>query len=348
MPFTVQELSNISSAALDFHMNKGKVFTQSVQDKPLLAKILGKKKTFPGGKGNITVRVKGVYTTTIQGFTHDDTVSYANPANIKTASFPWKEIHAGIQVTMTELKNDGVSVVDTNGAKTSTHSDREMTMLANLLEDKLDDMTEGMNRGFNTMFWGDGTTDTKLVPGIQSFVTTTPTAAGIVGGIDQAANTWWQNRVLLNIASNSGTWANQPLILALITEFRQLKRFGGAPNVALCGSSFLDALVGEMRAKGFYTQTGWKPGGTIDVGAADATLQGVDFLYDPTLDDLGFQKRAYVLDFSKIRPMVMDGEDMKEHNPSRPEDKYVIFKAMTWTGGLVCQQRNCHGVYSIA
>jgi hypothetical protein len=45
--------------------------------------------------------------------------------------------------------------------------------------------------------------------------------------------------------------------------------------------------------------------------------------------------------------MVMEGEDMKKHNPARPADKYVLYRAQTWTGGLVCRQRNTSGVYSI-
>jgi hypothetical protein len=101
MAFTTQELDNIANAAIDYHMQRGRIKSQTLQDKPLLAAMEGKFKNFPGGKDNITVRVKGVYTTTIQGFEHDDTVSYANPANIKTATFPWKLIHAGISFTCT-------------------------------------------------------------------------------------------------------------------------------------------------------------------------------------------------------------------------------------------------------
>jgi len=36
MAFTVQELENIANATLDHHMERGKIYTQTVQDKPLL------------------------------------------------------------------------------------------------------------------------------------------------------------------------------------------------------------------------------------------------------------------------------------------------------------------------
>jgi hypothetical protein len=112
MPFTAQELTNITNAALDFHFERGTVFSNSVQAKPLLREMYARKKFFPSGKDNITVRVKGEYTTTIQGYRHDDVVGYANPANIREAIFPWREIHWGIKTTLTELKQDGISVVD--------------------------------------------------------------------------------------------------------------------------------------------------------------------------------------------------------------------------------------------
>lgn len=79
----------------------------------------------------------------------------------------------------------------------------------------------------------------------------------------------------------------------------------------------------------------------------DLTFNGVTFEYDPTLDDLGLQRYCYVLDMSSIQLMPMQGEDRKIHNPARPEDKYVLYRAMTWTGGLCCWKRNGNGVYSV-
>jgi hypothetical protein len=347
MAFTAQELANIANAAIDFHFQKGKVFSQTIQDRPLLGKMISKQKTFPGGKDNITVRAKGDYTTTIMGYEHDDTVSYSNPANIKTATYPWKEIHSGINVTMTELKKDGISVSDSaNGKGTSNHSSREMTMLANLLEDKLEDMSEGTARGMNDMFWQDGTQDSKQVPGLRSFILDDPTSATVVAGIDQSASTWWRNRA--SLAINASTPSNQNLVTELQSEFRQLRRYGGKPDLFLAGSDFIEALEGEIRNKGNYSDTGFMNNGKNDAGMADLAFKGLAIAYDPTLDDDGLAKYGYVLDSKTICPMVMEGEDMKQHNPARPEDKYVIYRAVTWTGGLICKQRNANGVYSIA
>lgn len=350
MAITIDVLNNVVNAALDYHMQRGQVLTQSIQDKPLLKMLAKSAKTFPGGKGNITLRIVGDYTSQIMGYTYDDQVTYANPANIKTITVPWKEIHAGIAMTLTELKEDGISVVDSmNGKNTTEHSQRELTVLANILQNKLDDLTEGWARSFNKMLWQDGTQDAKQVPGIQSLILDNPTSATVVAGIDQSASTWWQNRASLGI--DSSTASNQNLVSKLQYEIRQLRRYGGRPDTFLCGSSFIDAFEKELRSKGNYTLEGWMKTGAVDPGMADVQFKGIMLQYDPTLDDLGRAKYGYLLDSRKIFAMSMDGEGTimapKQHSPARPEDRYVKFNGLTWTGGLICSQRNANGVYSI-
>lgn len=348
MPFTAQELEHAANAAIEFHWNTPKVRSQTIQDKPLLAKMNGKTKTFPGGKDNITVRVKGLYTTTIQGFTADETVSYANPANIKTATYPWKLIHSGISFTMHELLKSGISITDsTTGENSSQASRAEKVMLANLLDDKIEDMREGTDRGMNEMYWRDGTQDADLVPGVLSFVVDDPTAAATVGGLSQTQHTWWQNRadLTINLGASAATGA---VLTKLQNEFRQLRRYGGKPDTMLAGSDMMDRIEQELKAQGYYTDSGWANKGRIDGSVSDLAFKNVMIEYDPTLDDLGYSKRLYVLDSRTIHPMVIDGENGKDHAPARPENKYVYYRARTWVGGLVCNQRNANGVYAFA
>lgn len=348
MSFTAQELDNIASAALDFYVDRGKVFSQTIQNKPLLREMLSNKKTFPGGQGNISVGVKGDYTTTIQGYIHDDTVNYKNPANIKRAAYPWKEIHWGISCTLTELKRDGISISDTtDGTGEQRHSLREQTALANLLDDKLEDMKEGAERGLNNMYWADGTQDAKQIPGIKSLIVDNPTAGTSIGGLDPSVNTWWQNRANLAISVGSDP-TQQILVNFLQTEMRQLRRFGNPQHSALCGSAWMTQLEKELRSKGNYTLEGWAKGGSIDISMSDLKMKNVAFEYDPTLDDRGETNRCYFIDTKAIMPMFMEDEFMKKHNPARPEDKYVIYRAVTMTGGLIAKQRNTSGVYAFS
>jgi hypothetical protein len=346
MPFSAQELESISNGVLDFHQ-KGDAAAQSVQDKPLLSMLYANKKNFAAGKEFITGNVKGDYTTTGTGFTHNDTVGYNNPSNLKRYQYAWKERHYGIEVTGTELKKAGITVTDgVNLEGTTRHTGSEVAVITDLLVDKLDDMEEGCSRDMNNMLWGDGTADSEDIPGIMSVIRDDPApgVAETVGGLS-SATTWWRNRASLGIATNAAT---QPILTKLQTEWRQLRRFGGKPDHIFAGSDLLSALEAELRANGSYTDTGWVKGGRLDGAMAELGFKGVAIQYDPTLDDLGRSKFCYVIDSRRIRLRPMEGEDMKFHSPDRPHNQYVYYKAKTFTGGLECSQRNCHGVYSIA
>lgn len=358
MPFTAAELSNVASSLLDYH-ERGPAKAQTIQARPLYDALNSKKKSFPAAKEKLTTPVKGEYTTTIQGFTHDDTVQYANPANTKRASYQWKEIHAGISCTLTELKMEGISVVDSlNSAETSEHSERELVVLTGILSEKIDDMEEGSARGFNEMLWLDGSQDAKQVPGIRSIITENP-SIGVVGGLSGATLPWWRNRArTASFNSTLGTATDGRLTMnvanggALLQffqgEYRQLRRYGGSPDLWLAGSAMIDAIETELRANGRYTDDGFSMKKSADGGMADISFKGNRIIYDPTLDDLGFSKYLYVIDTKAIRLRPMEGEDWKQHTPARPAQQYVMYRAKTWTGALDCNRRNGSGVYVLA
>lgn len=344
MSFTAQELNNISNAILDFHI-RGKVESQVIQGRPLYDDLMANKKTFGGGKEHITGSVKGQYTTKFQGYSHDDEQQYQNPANIKQWKAKWYELGAGITVTLTELKKAGISVVDSDkGTNTSNHSDQELYALTNILDDKFEDLDEGSKRSMAEIMWLDGTQDSKVYPGVTSFILTTPNV-GSSFGIDRVANPWWRNRAVMNI--NSSIPANQNIIQTLQREVRQLRRYATPKHKIYAGSDFMDAFERELREKGTYTMDGWAKSGRIDASMADLAFKGIDVVYEPLLDDIGLSKYAYVLDLNAITLRPMEGEEYKMHTPSRPAEKYAIYRAITWTGGLTANRLNTSGVYSI-
>ena len=348
MALSADEVANIANAALEFYV-KGKPLASDIQEKPLYETMISKQKTFSGGKDNISVPVKLAHSITIQGYTHDDETGYQNPTNIRRAAYPWKEIHAGITISFTELKKDGIEVVDTlDGSETSENPGREMHVLSGILEDKLEEMGEGWARSFNEMLWLDGSQDSLVVPGIQALITDDPTT-GVVGGIDRAANSLWQNRSLVGSNKITHSTSSQTLTKTLRAEARQLRRYGGRPSLILCGSGFIEKLENEVHEKGTYTQQGFVNKGKTDIGMAVISMMGVgDFMYDPTLDDLDRENFAYFIDPKHLKLWVMKGEDRKVHNPARPYNRYVLYRGMTWSGGFVMDQGNCHGVYEAA
>lgn len=368
MAFTTAELDNIANAALDFYLNKGDVFQQSLQARPIVKLFEGKAKSFPGGKGKISLAIQlafgnGGSNDSLKGYTHNDQVFFYNPANIKRAEYTWREHHIGIEVTHTELKHDGISVVGEMG-ETSNHAGRDATALVRLWENKLFDFGERYARSLNDLLWGDGTSDAKALAGIRALITANPTT-GTVGGVNRAlaGNKLWRNRArtaayatavagdntldghgggaVTSSAANGGA-----LWQVLQQEQRQLRKFGGMPDTFFAGSDFIGALEVEMRANGYYSQNGFKR--SNDGAMGPVLFDGTVIEYDPTLDDLGLAKRGYWFDSRHVYLMKMTGEWRKTHNPARPVDQFVLNRSITSTGQMVGHQFNSALVIDIA
>jgi len=54
---TTAQLANVANAALDYYVDKGKITSSLLEDKPLLAAMEKNSKTMPGGKGNVSLNL---------------------------------------------------------------------------------------------------------------------------------------------------------------------------------------------------------------------------------------------------------------------------------------------------
>lgn len=371
MAFTPGEIQSIANSALDFYLNKGTVYKQSIQSKPVLEFFESTGKQFPGGKGDISLGVKGDFgaggvNDGVKGYTHNDTVGYYTPSNVMRAAYPWREHHIGMTMTYTELKIDGISITDdaTPADSTSRHSGREKTMLANIFEEKLFDLGEQYARTMNALMWGNGSTDPKALAGIRAAIVDDP-SQGVYGGLDRSKTKWWRNRAytaaMAAAIAKDGTLAAyggapvdcsktaqsaSPLVAVLQSEFRQLRRYGGNPKKFFAGSDFYAEMENELRAGGLYSMNGFT--GNRDLSIGKIIWDGIEIVYDPTLDDMGMKKRAYIWDPNHIYLMKMEQEWAKPHSPPRPNDSYALYKSLTYTGQLVAQQLNAALVIDIA
>lgn len=346
MAISISVATDAADLALKYFL-RGKVFAQTIQEKPLLRALDRYKKTFPSGKDNISLPVQGAYMNDTAGFfagyTASDTLTFTQAQNVVRAQYTWRELHAGLVITETELKIDGITVRDHQ--ETSQHSEVELTRLTGILQNRLEDFGESWARAMNNMMWRDGSQDSKAVAGLLSFLTDTPDT-GTTGGLSRATNTWWRHRTALNIGVSA---ANQTLSKKLRSEIRLLRRYGGRPNILLAGSGFLEALEEEVAEKGQYTVEGFRNEGDTDIGLPDIVMRGVGrFQYDPTLDDLGLGKTCMFIDGRHLRSWPMDMEENKLRTPERPYDQFVFLRSMTWTGSQCADQLNAHGRYSVA
>jgi hypothetical protein len=328
------------------HYVRGPMLAQNEQDKPLLAFLNSGAKEFPSGKQYISEPVKGTFMSDTSGFfagySNDDALVFTQRALGVRAQFQWYEQHAGLVLTHTELKKEGITVVD-GESKTSNHGDVK-DILTGILEDALEDFGLSWARAKNNMAWRDGSQDAKQTPGILALLLDDPTT-GTVGGLAQATYSWWRSRVSLALAPSG---ENQTMSKFFRTEGTQLRRYGGKPSKALCGQQFWDAMAVEVEKKGIYTQSGFS-GKETDISITGIRLPGIGTLqYDPTLDDLGLGKRCYVLDSQHLKWRPMTGEKNHQFSPARPYQYLVMLKSMTDTSGLTVNQLNGMGVYGIA
>lgn len=344
---TIGSLSVLS--VLDYtldHYVRGGMLAQNEQEKPLLAFLNAGKKDFPGGKQYISEPVKGTFMNDTAGFfagyANDDALTFTQRALGVRANYQWYEQHAGLVLTHTELKKDGITVVDGEG-KTSDHHDAADT-LTRIMEDALEDFGISWARAKNNMLWRDGSQDAKQTPGVLALLLEDPTT-GTVGGLSQATYSWWRSRVNLTLAPSA---ANQTMSKFFRTEATQLRRYGGRPNKVLCGQQFWDAMATEVEAKGQYSTTGFASGKT-DIAIDGIAIKGIGTLeYDPTLDDLGLSKSAFVFDSRRLKLRPMTGENNKTMMPARPYQYLVMLKSMTDTSALETTQLNAMGRYAIS
>ncbi len=361
MAFNVDEIANINNSALEFYIDKGKVHAQNIQDKPMLAAFQQTAGRFNGGNEYVSLGVKsGQGGGSLAGYTGDDQVTYYNPVGTKRVRWSWKEHHIGTKITATELKIDGIDVIE-DGAdqRTSEMSGREEHALANLLQEKNEALGEDYNVSLDSLVHGDGTSDAKALSGIGAFILPSP-AVGSTGGLSRVANTWWRNRAATAAFAAAGgqdritvaAAGGGALITFMDKEFRQLARYaGGLSNLKLfAGSDWIEGYKFELRSNGYYSQDMSKDEAAPDGSMKDPKHGGKQIIYDPTLDDLGLAKRCYAIDMSKkgLRLLYMDGQRMKRHHPARPYDRYVMYNGITTTAVMVAKSLRSSGVYDIA
>ena len=344
--------ADIINAALTYYV-RGKEFAQTIQEKPLLGWLKENQQEFPSGKDNVSSPVQGAYMSDtpgfFQGYSDDDALNFAQAQNLLRVTFPWKEQAASLIITWTELKKDGITVKDHQ--KTSEHSQREMTVLTGLLDNRLRDFAESWARTKNNMYWLDGSQDPKATPGIRSILQDAGSgvAGQTIGGLATATYTWWNFVSRVGAAKIQADEAAQTLSKTLRHDIIQLTRYGGKPNKAFMGSSFWDALMLEVQAKGIYTQEGFAKESDTDFGMATIRMKGLGtFTYDPTLDSMGRSKFCYIMDGSKIRLRPMTGEQDKMLTPERPYNYLVFLRTMTDTSAMECVQLNCNEVVEVA
>jgi hypothetical protein len=303
--------------------------------------------TFMNGVYNAKVYVKN--DSNYQHYTGDEQVSFNKKDTIRRAPFYHYEDHDGFSLNETELADNGIVMTDDRNA---VITQAEKLQIVNKLAEGWLALKEGFQENFDLTIHRDGSQAANAAPGLDLFVSTTPTT-GVIG-LDPATYSIWQNQALLNIST--ATAGN--LVTNMEAGYRDaITRGKRIPDAWFVGSKFYDAYkTDSLNTITRQLMTSGNSPTNIDASTGTLSFKGKPLIWDPTMDALEvldspvipWDKRCYGLNSKALVLRPNKGRWMINRKPSRVYDRYTHYFAVTSDYGLTMNQRNCLVVMSIA
>ena len=355
MPFSAGEITELGYSSLNYYL-KNNPIDNVQQQRPLLRKLMGGKRSFPGGNDSVVEQLRKAYDSGLEWIQGDATVSYNVRNTLDQAKFAWKGAHDGFQMSEDYLLSNGITVTDS--ASPQVNSRGERLRLTNLFREAMEVLRLGFEEQLDISLHTTSTGDE--IDGLDSLVALDPTT-GVVGGIDRATNVWWQNQVAIGLLAD-GT----DMIAGLEDMYRKCIINGGAPDCILAGARFVDIF--RIASKGEISRYMVQPTTFVTPGQMDPSIkqgegatftglhfQGTPIVYDPTFEVMDaaltpatlWTDRCYFINSKHMRLRPAEGHDMIPRKPPRSHTQYVHRWGMTWKGAYTMNRSNCHGVATV-
>ena len=350
MPFNAEQLAYGGRAAIDFFL-KNDPIDQVNTAHPLFDKLVSKRQEYAGGKEFVVEQIRESNDSNFQGYFGDSQVTYNRKRTLNQAQYAYGSFHDGFGLNEDELVQNGITMTEDRNA---SPTDSEKVQLTNLIKENMETLKLGFTEGFDTMLHRDGTQSSLEIAGLDALIATAPTT-GIVGGIDAAVKTYWQNNVSLDI-----TQAN--LITQMEAQWRACVRFGGqSPDFILAGETAIDIYRAAADVV-INRQLNISGRGSANFDASVGTgvktglfFKGVEIIWDPTFTDLDiadspaqeWDSRMYFINtrFLKLRPI--KNQWMIGRKPPKVYDRYVQYWATTAKAALTTGKRRASAVLSV-
>jgi len=351
LPGEIQQLGYI---ALDYYL-RNKPIDQIARERPLLAMLMKKRKSFPGGKQYIVEQVRKSYDSNFQWYFGEDTVSYNKKDTVRQCQYPWGGVHDGFTLNEDMLLANGITLTDKKGPVANSGS--EMSRLTHLFDENMETLRLGFEEQLDYYLHLDGSTP-KSIAGLDTLISIDPTT-GTVGGIDRSTDEWWRNNA---VSSTVDTLVND-----MEGMWRACTLNGGRPDFIIAGSAFVDmfrdAAKDEIARYTILRTSGQNAELDPSINAEGIStglhFQNVDIIWDPTLDVLDadgagssatapYSNRCYFINTKHITLRPAAGHDMIARAPDRMYNDYVWPFALTWKGALTMNRSNAHAVISVA
>ena len=208
----------------------GELADNMSRNNALLARLnrRGKIKTFSGGR-TIVQELNYANNQTFQWYSGYQTLNIAPSQTFSAAEYPIRQSAVAVSISgLEELQNSGEEAI------------------IDLLESRIENAEETFMNGMSQGIYGDGTV-TGSVNGLQLLIATSP-STGIVGGIDRATWTFWQNQAY-GAVTNGGAAATAANIQAYMDSiWVTLVRGRDSPDLIVADNNYYKLYWQSLQA----------------------------------------------------------------------------------------------------
>jgi len=203
----------------------------------------GKQKSVSGGR-ELMQELRYAQNQTFLWYSGYDFVNVSLNDTMTAARFPWKQAAVAVTLSgMEELMN---------------RSEEEMI---DLLEARVETAEDTFWNQMSAGVYSDGTGfGGKQITGLAALISKTPTA-GLVGGIDRSAQTWWRNLSVNSNTDSRGVVAQSNIQSYMNTTSIQMKRNSDGTDLIVFDNNYYNMFLLSMQAIQRITD-----GGGQDVG----------------------------------------------------------------------------------
>ena len=347
MPISAPDLAELAKVSLDEYLRNIPV-DQISTDRPLLKRLMAKRKLFMGAKQNIVANVRKTYGSNFTWAYGESVVGFNKRNTTELAQYPWYRAVDGLYLDHDRLFGAGINVREGDRGQYKLEQNEKVQLL-NLMDEQMTSLKEGFLESLDLALHRNGQTNPDAVNGLDHLISYSNT--GVVGTIDRATNPYWRN----NFQTTINTSTRGTLLRAMETNWRRCVRNGGSPDMILAGSEFLDAYRNEI----VITQNAdvSKPtsidGGVGTAGNTGMFFKGVPIEWDPQFETLqmlesatiNWNKRCYFLNTKHIH---YRDNDMDIVTPVRPHNVLATYAMVNLRLALTMDRANCHAALSIA
>lgn len=360
MAVTAEELARYGKHAIDLYLKNDPIDAVNAE-RPLLKKLMAGKKETTSGKNKLVVQVRKGNDSNFQDFYGSEDVTYNRKDTIEQASYDYANFHDGFSLHEDDFIRNGVVVTEGGPGKKATASEKET--ITNMFQEHLETLRSGFEESLDVVVHGTygmdasslvGNITSNPIYGLADMISITPTA-GTYAGIARS-NAYWQNHASTGITATASTG---DILTKMRVAWRACTKYGGRPDMILCGSTFLDGYIDHMMQT--YGRVNYTPISGKDIEGAEGGVfyQGVPLVWDPTFDTFGaaaalggdtysWAKRCYFINTKFLKLMPIKGQHMVSRTPPRVYNKYEYYWALTTRFYLVNTKPRAHAVLCLA